>query len=112
MKPIIPRIYGVAVLVILCFSLSRSLWGGEFTPAILPPCPPGCKIHVYGPLKRIPTFIPKEAQRTSDWTSYFKAVGLAFEKGGFAYYHLPTKTLIVATTQPDFDLIETVMSER
>lgn len=107
-----PRIYRATILVMLCLAFCQSLWGGEFTPSVLPPCPPGCKVHVYGPLKRVPTFIPKEAQLTSDWTSYFKSAGLAFEKGGFAYYHRPSKALIVATTQSDFDLIETVMNER
>ena len=81
-------------------------------PTSLPRCPRRCIIHVYGPLKEVPSFLPPEAKIHANWTEYYKACGVSFPKGGFAFFYKPTRTLIIATTKADFDLIETVVSGR
>lgn len=97
--------------LVLLFGTSLCFGEAAPIPYILPPCPAGCEVRVYGPLEPVDIGLPEEAVRNADWKGYFISVGLAFDKGGFAYYHTPTHTLIIATTHSDFSLIETSMRE-
>jgi hypothetical protein len=84
----------------------------DHTGLVLPKCPRGCVVKIYLPMtfagERFPVF--DQQRHIGDAKPYFESVGVAFPKGGFAWYFKPQKLLVISTTQKNLDLIEALVT--